>query len=94
MLAVMNAPRLAVAVTLTVAGLAVLAIVGANVGCDPLVIWVCNNRATGKSDATIWDADHYVNGVFDPCHCYDPCGPMPECPILVDAGPPCDAGSD
>jgi hypothetical protein len=36
-----------------------------------------------------------VNGVFDPCHCYDPCGPSKECPIVVDAGPTppgCDAG--
>ena len=39
--------------------------------------------------------ESYVNGEFDPCHCYDPCGEANTCPILVDAGPPplgCDAG--
>jgi hypothetical protein len=58
-------------------------------------IWVCLNPATGKVDDAPYDDNHYVNGVFDPCHCYDPCGPEKSCPIVVDAGPPapgCDAG--
>jgi hypothetical protein len=52
------------------------------------MIWICNNPLTGKEDPTVYDSNHYVNGVFDPCHCYDPCGESKECPILVDAGPP------
>jgi len=58
-------------------------------------IWFCLNPVTGKEDNTIGDDTHYVNGVFDPCHCYDACGPWKECPIVVDAGPSppgCDAG--
>jgi hypothetical protein len=60
-------------------------------------IWVCLNPATGRLDHTIYDENHFVNGQADPCHCYDPCGEAPTCPILVDAGPPplgCDAGAD
>jgi hypothetical protein len=36
----------------------------------------------------VTDSTHYVNGMADPCHCYDPCGPSKSCPIVVDAGPP------
>ena len=70
---------------------------GAVVGCGPdqSVFWVCHNPVTGKDDGSIYDANHYVNGMADPCHCYDPCGPEKTCPIAVDAGlpsPGCDAG--
>jgi hypothetical protein len=54
---------------------------------DPVELWVCLNPETGKLDNSIGDDNHYVNGVFDPCHCYDPCGPAKTCPDLVDAGP-------
>ena len=55
--------------------------------------------ATGKESNVDYDPNHYVGGVFDPCNCYDPCGPSKACPIVVDAGPPpldamCDAGAD
>jgi hypothetical protein len=50
-------------------------------------VWVCLNPITGKDDLSIYDANHYVGGVFDPCNCYDPCGPQKTCPIVVDAGP-------
>ncbi len=53
------------------------------------------NPMTGKLDTSIYDANHYVGSTFDPCHCYDPCGPQQTCPIVVDAGPPpadCDGG--
>lgn len=66
-------------------------------GCGPTQheIWVCLNPATGKEDPSIYDANHYVSGKFDPCHCYDPCGEAETCPILVDAGHlDCDAGTD
>ena len=56
--------------------------------------WICFDPGTGHL-GTYYDANHYVNGVFDPCHCYDPCGPEKSCPIPVDAGTPpsgCDAG--
>jgi hypothetical protein len=59
------------------------------------VIWICLNPQTGKEDGTVYDDSHYVDGMADPCHCYDPCGPEKSCPIVVDAGPPapgCDAG--
>lgn len=59
-------------------------------------IWVCLNPVTGKVDETIYDDNHFVNGKADPCHCYDPCGPLATCPIVVDAGelsPDCDAGA-
>jgi hypothetical protein len=70
---------------------------GVVVGCGPdqMEIWFCLNPATGKVDGAPYDANHYVKGVFDPCHCYDPCGPEKSCPIVVDAGLPplgCDAG--
>jgi hypothetical protein len=73
------------------------AIVGA-VGCGPDVteIWICLNPITGKLDANTYDPNHYVNGVADPCHCYDSCGPQKTCPIVVDAGPlgpGCEAGA-
>ncbi len=62
--------------------------VGAAAGCgDNQVIWLCLNPATGKEDGSIGDDSHYVNGVYDPCHCYDPGGPSKACPIVVDAGP-------
>jgi hypothetical protein len=65
--------------------------------CDqpPNDYWVCINPATGREDPSIGDPNHYSNGMLDPCHCYDPCGEAPICPILVDAGPPgpgCDGG--
>jgi hypothetical protein len=70
---------------------------GAAVGCGPdvTVIWTCINPETGRLDPNTYDPNHYVDGVFDPCHCYDPCGEQKTCPILVDAGPPtpgCDGG--
>jgi hypothetical protein len=81
----------ALAALLTSAGL------GTVVGCGPdqSTFWLCLNPVTGKEDGAIYDANHVVNGVPDPCHCYDPCGPAKTCPIVVDAGPPglgCDAG--
>jgi hypothetical protein len=78
-----------------------LPVAGAGVGCGPqqIAIWFCDNPDSGKLDPGMdppdYDANHYVGGVFDPCHCYDPCGPAPTCPIAVDAGPTpagCDAG--
>jgi hypothetical protein len=71
-------------------------VLGAGVGCaeQDYTLWICLNPVTGKEDGTIGDESHFVNGVFDPCHCYDPCGPQKTCPIVVDAGPPppgCDA---
>jgi hypothetical protein len=74
---------LALVVLGAVAGLGVV------VGCGPDVstFWVCLNPITGKEDGSIYDANHYVGGVADPCHCYDPCGPEKSCPIEVDAGP-------
>jgi hypothetical protein len=76
-----------------VVALAVLLAFGAIcafVGCGPdqSTFWLCLNPVTGKEDGTIYDADHYVDGVLDPCNCYDPCGPEKTCPITVDAGPP------
>jgi hypothetical protein len=83
------------------AALTSVAAVGAAVGCgpNPSVFWVCLNPITGKDDGSIYDANHYVDGVIDPCHCYDPCGPEKTCPITVDAGPPpadamCEAGDE
>jgi hypothetical protein len=90
-----RAKRLSFAVVLaTSAGAAALRAI-AGCGVDNEEIWICNNPATGKADTSIYDRNHYVNGVLDPCHCYDPCGESAECPILVEAGPPppgCDAG--
>jgi hypothetical protein len=84
---------------LAAAALLSAAVLGAAVGCGPdqHMVWFCLNPATGKVDGAPYDTTHYVNGVFDPCHCYDPCGPEKSCPITVDAGPPppdamCEAG--
>lgn len=62
----------------------------ASAGCGPSesFFWLCLNPKTGKEDGSIYDSSHYVHGVADPCHCYDPCGPQKTCPIVVDAGPP------
>jgi hypothetical protein len=68
-----------------------------SVGCGPnqTEIWFCLNPQTGLETDAPYDANHYANGVFDPCHCFDPCGPQKTCPISVDAGPPPpDAGCD
>ncbi len=65
-------------------------------GPDQSIVWVCLNPETGKLDDAPYDETHVgVNGEADPCHCYDPCGPLKSCPIVVDAGelgPECDAG--
>src|SRR5262249_30207900 len=58
----------------------------AGCGLDAQMFWVCLNPQNGKPDGTVGDPNHYVGGVFDPCHCYDPCGRSVECPIVVDAG--------
>jgi hypothetical protein len=82
---------------LTLAAVVVAGALGA-VACfgpDVTEIWICLNPVTGKEDSSIYDSNHYVNGVFDPCHCYDPCGPEKSCPDVVDAGPRppgCDGG--
>ncbi len=61
-------------------------------------IWICLDPTTGKLDEAYKWYDYAAigpDGLIDPCHCYDPCGSQPQCPILVDAGPPpatCDAG--
>jgi hypothetical protein len=91
-----RAKRLRFAVAL--AASAVAAGLGAAVGCgsDVTYIWTCLNPATGREDPSIHDVNHFVNGMYDPCHCFDPCGETATCPILVDAGPQptgCDAGS-
>ena len=75
----------------------VSAVLGVAAGCGPdqTMVWFCLNPVTGKVDDAPYDANHYVNGVFDPCHCFDPCGPEKSCPEVVDAGPAapgCDAG--
>ncbi len=65
------------------------------VGCGPdqTEVWFCLNPATGTETGAPYDANHYVDGVFDPCHCFDPCGEQKTCPITVDASaPPADAG--
>jgi hypothetical protein len=64
-------------------------------GPDVNVVWSCINPETGMLTGAPYDANHYVGGVFDPCHCYDPCGELKSCPITIDAGSPppgCDAG--
>jgi hypothetical protein len=78
-----------------VAALCALCTLGSLCGPDQSVVWICLNPATGKIEGAPYDNNHYVNGVFDPCHCYDPCGPLKSCPGDVDAGPlpaGCDAG--
>jgi hypothetical protein len=75
--------------------LCALCTLGSLCGTDHQELWFCLNPATGKLDGAPYDANHVVNGVFDPCHCYDPCGPQKSCPIIVDAGPlppGCDGG--
>ncbi len=89
-----RARRFAVALAIPV----VFAASGVDVGCGPdqTVGWLCLNPTTGKEDGSIYDENHYVDGMIDPCHCYDPCGPEASCPIVVDAGPPapgCDGGT-
>lgn len=78
-----------------------LAVVLGSCGPNDLHTWVCNNPVNGKVDFSIYDANHYVNGVLDPCHCYDPCGELPQCPLLINDGGPApdaagcgDAGAD
>jgi hypothetical protein len=61
---------------------------GALCGTNQQEIWICLNPETGKVDRNTYDDTHYVNGMADPCHCYDPCGPEKTCPIVVDAGAP------
>ena len=56
-------------------------------------VWICLNPVTGKDDPNEYDPNHYVNGTLDPCHCFDPGGPEPQCPLAVDAGL-VDAGPD
>jgi hypothetical protein len=84
-----TALRRALRFTLALAALPSAAALGAALGCGPnqSVGWICLNPTTGKEDGSIYDASHYVNGVLDPCNCYDPCGPAKSCPIVVDAGP-------
>jgi hypothetical protein len=92
-----SAPGRALRVVLALAALAAPAALGAAVGCQPPdILWICLNPKTGKDDDSVGDFGHLgPDGQPDPCHCYDACGPSPECPIVVDAGPPplgCDAG--
>jgi hypothetical protein len=62
--------------------------------------WSCLSPVTHRIDPSIYDSNHYVNDVFDPCHCYDPCGELPQCPFLINDGGPApdaacgDAGAD
>jgi hypothetical protein len=79
----MNALRFSAAVT-TVAG--ILAAALGSCGNNTEELWLCLNPVTGKEDNSVYDANHFVNGVADPCHCYDPGGPSKSCPIVVDAG--------
>jgi hypothetical protein len=79
------------------AALCALCTLGSLCGPNQSVGWICLNPVTHKEDPSYGDPNHYVGGVFDPCHCYDPCGPAESCPIVVDAGPPpagCDAGAN
>jgi hypothetical protein len=72
-----------------------LAAAGAGaVGCGPngQVLWICLDPVTGKENNAFSDPNHYVNGVYDPCHCYDPSGPAKTCPDEPEGGP--DAGQD
>jgi hypothetical protein len=90
------APRRVLRFAVALAALVASGTLGAAcLGPEHSVVWICLNPVTGKEDGSIGDDTHYVNGVFDPCHCYDPCGPENSCPIVVDASPPgphCDAG--
>jgi hypothetical protein len=78
--------RLALAVAVVLAVGVPVALAGC--GPDQAYAWICLNPVTGKEDGSIYDYNNYVNGMADPCHCYDPCGPAKSCPIVVDAGPP------
>jgi hypothetical protein len=83
----MSALRLSAAAAVTVAAVTASMLAGSAVGCgDEQEVWVCDNPWTGKADQNFYDSKHFVGGVFDPCHCYDPSGPARTCPILVDAG--------
>jgi hypothetical protein len=94
MLAPMNALRLSVAAAIG----AGLAMTSGAVGCysNPLPnSWVCRDPVTHMLVVGDYDLNHYVNGVFDPCHCLDPGGPRLTCDILPDAGADvADAGED
>ena len=84
------------AIAAAIVALLAAGLFGAGCGPDQMRIWVCLNPVTGKEDGSIFDSSHFVNGTPDPCHCYDPCGPLKTCPDVVDAGPlplGCDAGA-
>jgi hypothetical protein len=86
---------LAATVVATVVASTASVIGGGGCGPDQTEVWFCLNAETGKLQDGTYDPNHYVNGVFDPCHCYDPCGPLKSCPDVVDSGPlppGCDAG--
>jgi hypothetical protein len=88
----MGALRLAAVLALV--GVVAFIVIPSGCGMNA-VLWVCFDPGTGH-EGSYYDGNHYVNGVLDPCHCYDPCGPADTCPILIDAGPPgpgCDAGT-
>jgi hypothetical protein len=88
-------PRRALRSAVALAAIVASGTLGFFCGPEQDVVWICLNPVTGKLDDAPYDDNHYVNGVFDPCHCYDPCGPEKSCPGLVDAGPlppGCDAG--
>ncbi len=91
MLAPMPARRLSAAAALAVG--AIFVVVPAGCGPNTDTSWLCLNPITGKEDGTVMDPTHYVNGVYDPCHCYDPSGPSKACPIVVPTMD-VDAGSD
>ena len=77
---------------------AILPMTSVVVGCytNPIpAAWVCRDPATGNLVVGDYDLSHYVNGVFDPCHCMDPGGPLPTCDIPPDAGADvADAGAE
>lgn len=92
----MRPPYRTIRVVVALALLAAFGVLGALSCVITEMVWFCLNPVTGKIDDSIYDETHYVNGVFDPCHCYDPCGPLASCPFVVDAGEPgpgCDAGA-
>ncbi len=85
------------ALRLSIAAAASTLLAAALTSCGPTTetTWSCIDPATGKEDSNApYDPTHYVDGVFDPCHCYDPGGELPQCPILVNGGPAKDAGQD
>jgi hypothetical protein len=85
---------------LALAALTAAAVFGAGTACvDEIPLWTCLDPTTGKESNVDYDPNHYVGGVLDPCHCFDPCGPSKACPIVVDGGAlspdaMCDAGAD